>query len=148
VLKTTTNSNTNIYHPNTVIGDDVCLLRHHLILHWNHYLCSSALSHWLATVSPLTILGTFSGVPVLLILSLPCFFYKKTPMPVGPPHFKMLSTSLDLDLASIGSFFWYNKVSHLLPSSLNLDPAMAQRIDLVGCKLLLFSLLPPRSLSC
>jgi hypothetical protein len=27
VLKTTTNSNTNIYHPNTAIGDDVCLLR-------------------------------------------------------------------------------------------------------------------------
>jgi hypothetical protein len=24
---------------------------YHLILHWNHYLCSSALSHWLATVS-------------------------------------------------------------------------------------------------
>jgi hypothetical protein len=29
-------------------------------LHWNHYLCSSALSHWLATVSPLTVLGTSS----------------------------------------------------------------------------------------
>jgi hypothetical protein len=27
VLKSTTNSNTNIYHPNTTIGDDVCLLR-------------------------------------------------------------------------------------------------------------------------
>jgi hypothetical protein len=27
VLKTTTNNNTNIYHPNMVIGDDVCLLR-------------------------------------------------------------------------------------------------------------------------
>jgi hypothetical protein len=27
VLKTTTNSNTNIYHPNTAIGDDVFLLR-------------------------------------------------------------------------------------------------------------------------
>jgi hypothetical protein len=26
VLKSTTNSNTNIYHPNTVIRDDVCLL--------------------------------------------------------------------------------------------------------------------------
>jgi hypothetical protein len=26
VLKTTTNSNTNIYHPNTTIEDDVCLL--------------------------------------------------------------------------------------------------------------------------
>jgi hypothetical protein len=47
---------------------------YHLILHWNHYL-TSALSHWLATVSPLTILGTFL-FPVLLILSLPCFFIK------------------------------------------------------------------------
>jgi hypothetical protein len=38
----------------------------------------------------------------------------------------------------------------LLPSSLDLDLAMAQRIDLVGHKLLLFSLPPPppRSLSC
>jgi hypothetical protein len=37
----------------------------------------------------------------------------------------------------------------LLPSSLDLDLAMAQKIDLVGRKLLLFSLLPPpRSLSC
>jgi hypothetical protein len=37
----------------------------------------------------------------------------------------------------------------LLPPSLNLDLAMAQRIDLVGCKLLLFSFLPPpRSLGC
>jgi hypothetical protein len=33
---------------------------YHLILHWNHYLCSSALSHWVATVSPLTVLGTSS----------------------------------------------------------------------------------------
>jgi hypothetical protein len=33
---------------------------YHLILHWNHYLCSSALSHLLATVSPLTFLGTSS----------------------------------------------------------------------------------------
>jgi hypothetical protein len=40
-------------------------------------------------------------------------------------------------------------VSHLLLSSLDLDLAMAQRIDLVGRKLLLFSLLPPlQSLSC
>jgi hypothetical protein len=35
----------------------------------------------------------------------------------------------------------------LLPSSLDLDLDMVQRIDLVGRKLLLFSLLPPRSLS-
>jgi hypothetical protein len=33
---------------------------YHLILHWNHYLCSFAVSHWLATVSPLTVLGTSS----------------------------------------------------------------------------------------
>jgi hypothetical protein len=38
---------------------------------------------------------------------------------------------------------------HLLPSSLDLDLAMAQRIDIAARKLLLFSLLPPpRSLSC
>jgi hypothetical protein len=44
-------------------------------------------------------------------------------MPIGPPHF--LCSYLDLYLA------------------------MEQRIDLVGHKLLLFSLLPPpRSLSC
>jgi hypothetical protein len=37
----------------------------------------------------------------------------------------------------------------LLPSSLDLDLAMAQRIDFVGRKLLLFSVIPPpRSLSC
>jgi hypothetical protein len=46
---------------------------YHLILHWNHYLCSSALGHWLATVSPLTVLGTFP-FPVLLIISLPLYF--------------------------------------------------------------------------
>jgi hypothetical protein len=40
-------------------------------------------------------------------------------------------------------------VSDLLISSLDLNLAMAQRIDLVGRKLLLFSLSPPpRSLSC
>jgi hypothetical protein len=33
---------------------------YHLILHWNHYLCSGALSHLLATVSPLTFFGTSS----------------------------------------------------------------------------------------
>jgi hypothetical protein len=38
-------------------------------------------------------------------------------------------------------------VSHLLPSSLDLDLAMAQSIGLVGHKLLLFSLLPPLDLS-
>jgi hypothetical protein len=38
---------------------------------------------------------------------------------------------------------------HLLRSSLDLDLAMEQRIDLAGSKLLLFSLLPPpRSLGC
>jgi hypothetical protein len=72
---------------------------YHLILHWNHYLCISALSHWLATVSPLTALGTFPAIPVLLILSLPCFFYKKAPTPIGPPHLKLLPSSLGLDPA-------------------------------------------------
>jgi hypothetical protein len=71
---------------------------YHLILHWNHYLYSSAISHCLATVSPLTILGTFPFL-VLLILSLPCFCYKKAPTPIGPPHFKLPPSSLDLDLA-------------------------------------------------
>jgi hypothetical protein len=27
------------------------------------------------------------------------FFYKKARMPIGPPHFKLLPSSLDLDLA-------------------------------------------------
>jgi hypothetical protein len=48
---------------------------YHLILHWNYYLCSSTLSHWVAIVSPLTILGTFP-FPVLLSLSLPLFFWR------------------------------------------------------------------------
>jgi hypothetical protein len=48
-------------------GDDVWLIRidtmfrysaYHLVLHWNHYLCSGALSHLLAAVSPLNLLGT------------------------------------------------------------------------------------------
>jgi hypothetical protein len=33
------------------------------------------------------------------MLSLPCFCYKKGPTPIGPPHFKFLPSSLDLDLA-------------------------------------------------
>jgi hypothetical protein len=71
---------------------------YHKILDWNHYLCSSALSHWLATVLPWTVLGTFPAVPMLLILSLPCFFYKKALTPISPPHFKLLPSSLDRDL--------------------------------------------------
>jgi hypothetical protein len=59
---------------------------------------------------------------MLLILSLPCFCYKKGPTPIARPH--------------------------LFPSSLDLDLDIARRIDLVGRKLLLFSLPPPRSLSC
>jgi hypothetical protein len=31
-----------------------------VVVHWNHYLCSGALRHWLATISPLTVLGTSS----------------------------------------------------------------------------------------
>jgi hypothetical protein len=69
------------------------------------------------------------SLPLFLqpMLCLPCFCYKKALTPIGPPHFKLLPSSLDLDL----------------------DLAMAQRIDLVGRKLLLLSLLPPpRSLNC
>jgi hypothetical protein len=36
---------------------------------------------------------------VLLIFSLPCFCYKKAPTSIDHPHFKLLSSSLDLDLA-------------------------------------------------
>jgi hypothetical protein len=69
-------------------------------------------------------------------------------MPIDPPHFKLLPSSLYLDLAIL-FLLLINEASHLLPSYLDLDLAMAQRIDLVGRKLLLFSLLPPpRSLSC
>jgi hypothetical protein len=101
VLKTTTNNNTNIYHPNTNIGDDVCLL----CVSFNFtleslplQLCSQPLTSN-SFPAVLTVLGTFPAVPMLLILSLPCFFYKKALMPIGPPHFKLLPSSLDLDLA-------------------------------------------------
>jgi hypothetical protein len=61
--------------------------------------------------------------PVLLTLSLPCFFYKKAPTPIGPPHFKLLPSSLDLDLAiwfllliqkseSLASFFSRSRSSY------------------------------------
>jgi hypothetical protein len=101
VLETTTNSNTNIYHPNTVIGDNVCLLR----ISFNStleslplQLCSQPLTSN-SFLAILTVLRTFPVVPVLLILSLHCFFYKKAPTPIGRPHFKLLTSSLDLDLA-------------------------------------------------
>jgi hypothetical protein len=107
-----------------------CYSAYHLILHWNRYLCSQPLTSNSCPVD--WILG-----PVILILSLPlslfyneCYSFlvfaiKKAPTPLGPPHFKLLPSSLDLDLA------------------------MVQRIDLVGRKLLLFSLPPPpQSLSC
>jgi hypothetical protein len=101
VLKTTTNSNTNIYHPNTTIGDDVCLLR----VSFNSILESLPLQLYSQPLTSnsfpaiLTVLGTFPVVPMLLILSLPCFFYKTAPTPIGHPHFKLLPSSLDLDLA-------------------------------------------------
>jgi hypothetical protein len=52
--------------------------------------------------------------PVLLILSIPlfflqpmlsipCFFYKKAPTPVGPPHIKVLPSCLYLNLAMVAS---------------------------------------------
>jgi hypothetical protein len=95
VLITTTNSNTNIYHPNTAIRDDVCWL----CVSFNSTLESLPLqlcSQPLTSNSFLTVLGTFPAVPVLLILSLPCFSYKKAPTPIGPSHFKLLPSSLDL----------------------------------------------------
>jgi hypothetical protein len=102
VLKTTTNSNTNIYHPNTAIGDDVCLLRvsfNSTLESLSLQLCSQPLTSN-SFPAVLTILGTFPAVIVLLILSLPCFFNKKAPTPIDPPHFKLLPSSLvDLDLA-------------------------------------------------
>jgi hypothetical protein len=101
VLKTTTNSNTNIYHPNTTIGDDVCLLRvsfNSTLESLPLQLCSQPLTSN-SFPAVLTVLGTFPAVPVLLILSLPCFFYKKESTPISPPHFKLLPSSLDLDLA-------------------------------------------------
>jgi hypothetical protein len=103
VLKTTTKSNTNIYHPNIAIGDDVCLLR----VSFNSkleslplQLCSQPLTSN-SFPAILTVLGTFPAVLVLLILSVPCVFHKKAPTPIGPPHFKLLPSSLDLDLGSI-----------------------------------------------
>jgi hypothetical protein len=80
---------------------------YHLILHWNHYLYSQPLT---GNSFAIDHFGTFP-FPVLLILSLPlsfflqlmlslpCFFYKKAPTPIGPPHFKLLHSSLDLDPA-------------------------------------------------
>jgi hypothetical protein len=99
VLKTTTNNNTNIYHPNMTVGDDVCLLR----VSFNSTLESLPLQF---CSQPLTSnsfvidrLGNLPGRSCALDL-IPCFFYKKAPTPIGPPHFKLLPSSLvDLDLA-------------------------------------------------
>jgi hypothetical protein len=52
----------------------------------------------------LAVLGTFPAVPVLLILSLPCFFYKKALTPFGPPHFKLLP---------VNTKNWYRKGTDL-----------------------------------
>jgi hypothetical protein len=63
------------------IADDVWLIRvvsfnspFHLILHWNHYLCSQPLPGNSFAID--RILGTFP-FPILLILSLPFFFYNR-----------------------------------------------------------------------
>jgi hypothetical protein len=101
VLKTTTNSNTNIYHPNTAIGDVVCLLS----VSFNSTLESLPLQLYSQPLTSnsflvvLTVLGTFPAILVLLILSLPYFFYNKELTPIGSPHYKLLPSSLDLDLA-------------------------------------------------
>jgi hypothetical protein len=99
VLKTTTNSNTNIYHPNTVVGDDVCLLR----VSFNSTLESLPLQ---LCSQPLTsnsfIIDHLGNLPErsCALDLIPCFFYKKAPTPIGPPHFKLLPSSLvHLDLA-------------------------------------------------
>jgi hypothetical protein len=79
VLKTTTNSNTNIYHPNTTIGDDVCLLHvsyNSTLESLPPQLCSQPLTSN-SFPAVLTVLGTFPTIPVLLILSLPCFSIKR-----------------------------------------------------------------------
>jgi hypothetical protein len=99
VLKTTTNSNTNIYHPNMTIGDDVwllCVSFNSTLESLPLQLCSQPLT---GNSFALTVLEPSQLFPVLLILSLPCFFYKKAPTPIGPPHFKLLPSSLDLDQA-------------------------------------------------
>jgi hypothetical protein len=125
VLKTTTNSNTNLYHPNTAIGDDICLL--HVSL--NSTFESLPLQLYSQPLTSnnfpaiLTVLVTFPAIPLLLILSLPYFLYKKSLTPIGPFHFKLLLSSLDLDLAiwfllliqqseSLASFFSRSRSSY------------------------------------
>jgi hypothetical protein len=79
---------------------------YHLILHWNHYLCSQPLTDNSFTIDRLGNLSVSCALDLILsslflksMLSLPCFFYKKAPTPIGPPHFKLLLSSLDLDLS-------------------------------------------------
>jgi hypothetical protein len=80
---------------------------YHLILHWNHYLCSQPLTGNSFAIDHLGNLPVSCALVLIpsslfflqLILSLPCFCYKKALTPIGPPHFNLLPFSLDLDLA-------------------------------------------------
>jgi hypothetical protein len=48
---------------------------------------------------PIDHLGNLPGRSCALNLIPSLFFYKKAPTPIDPPHFKLLPSSLDLDLA-------------------------------------------------
>jgi hypothetical protein len=91
--------NTNIYHPNTAIEDDVCLLRvsfNSTLESLPLQLCSQPLT---SNSFAIDRLGNLPGRSCALDLIPSLFFYKKAPTPIGPPHFKLLPSSLDLDLA-------------------------------------------------
>jgi hypothetical protein len=88
------NSNANM-----TIGDDVCLPRvsfnstlESLLLQ----LCSQPLTRNSLAIDRL---GNLPGRSCALDLIPSLFFYKKAPTPIGPPHFMLLPSSLDLDLA-------------------------------------------------
>jgi hypothetical protein len=111
----------------SICGDDVWLLR----VSFNSTLESLPLQ---LCPQPLTgnnfaidRLGNLPGRSCALDL-IPCFFYKKAPTPISPPRFKLLPSSLDLDLAiwfllqiqqseSLASFFSRSRSSYMVPSS-------------------------------
>jgi hypothetical protein len=85
--------------PNTAIGDDVCLLRvsfNSTLESLPLQLCSQPLSSNSFTIDHL---GNLPDRSCALDLIPSLFFYKKAPTPIGPPHFNVLPSSLDLDLA-------------------------------------------------
>jgi hypothetical protein len=91
--------NTNIYHPNTAIGDDVWLLRvsfNSTLQSLPLQLCSQPLT---GNSFAIDHLGNLPGRSCALDLIPSLFFYKKALTPIGPPHFKLLPSSIDLDLA-------------------------------------------------